>query len=409
MNTNTKNTIRKNGSKPSEDTNHPVRPASRSSADKPVENPAAPHGTPPVIGDGSVILLGLDVHLRQITVVRQIDHSLPQPAQRFDQPGLLDWVGKMIARGARVHSCYEAGCFGYVLHRALTDLGANNLVVAPEVLNPRKKTDARDARELCIRLERYLAGNTHALAVVRVPTIEQERRREAGRQRERLLRERQRAERRGASLMLLEGHQACRSWWKPTLWSAARAKLPADLAKRIDFWQQQALHHDQEEKRLSKTLENDTAVSMRSLPAGLGKLTWRLLGGEILTWSRFQNRRQVASYTGLCPGEDSSGESQRQGPINRHGNPRIRTLLVEAVWRLTRFEPQWRGFKKFPALLDNKAGSRKRRRAVVAAARLLAIDLWRLATGQTQAAALGFRQEFLPRDEGPDAIKPITP
>jgi transposase len=379
-----------------------VLPASLPTANKPAKEPVAPHGTPPVIGDGSVILLGLDVHLRQITVVRQIDHSLPQPAQRFDQPGLLDWVGKMIARGATVHSCYEAGCFGYVLHRALTQLGANNLVVAPEVLNPRKKTDARDARELCIRLERHLAGNTHALAVVRIPTLTQERQREAGRQRERLLRERLRAERRGASLMLLEGHKACRAWWKPALWSAARIKLPADLAIRIDFWQQQALYHDQEEKRLSKALENETTIGMRSLPAGLGKLTWRLLCGEILTWSRFQNRRQVASYTGLCPGEDSSGESHRQGPINRHGNPRIRTLLIETVWRLTRFEPQWRGFGKFPCLLDNKAGGRKRRRAVVAAARLLAIDLWRLETAQTDAAALGFRQPFLPRNEEPE-------
>jgi len=72
----------------------------------------------------------------------------------------------------------------------------------------------------------------------------------------------------------------------------------------------------------------------------------------------------------------------------------VRTLLVEAVWRLTNFEPGWRGFKKFPELLDKEAGSRKRRRLVVAAARLLAIDLWRLETGQTNAAKLGFTRDF---------------
>ena len=391
MNTNTPNTIHAPGSKPSAD-----------SASAPQD------GTSPEIGEYGVVLLGLDVHLRQITVVRQIDHSLPQPAQRFDQPGLLEWVGRMIAQGARVYSCYEAGCFGYVLHRALEALGVTNLVVAPEVLNPRKKTDGRDARELCIRLERYLAGNTHAFAVVRVPTVEQERRREAGRQRERLLKERMRAERRGASLLLLEGHKASFQWWKPSRWIELRAKLPTDLAQRIDFWQQQAQYHDEEEKRLSKALEDEVAATMRSLPGGLGKLTWRLLAGEILTWNRFNNRREVASYTGLCPGEDSSGESRRQGSINRHGNPRVRTLLVEAVWRLTRFEPEWRGLKKFPVLFDKQAGGRKRRRAVVAAARLLAIDLWRLETGRTNAAALGFRRPFLPRIEAPDVIKPTT-
>ena len=391
MNTNTKNTIHASGSKPSADRARALQ-----------------HGTSPEIGEGSVVLLGLDVHLRQITVVRQIDHSLPQPAQRFEQPGLLEWVGKMIAQGAKVYSCYEAGCFGYVLHRALEALGVTNLVVAPEVLNPRKKTDGRDARELCIRLERYLAGNTHAFAVVRVPTVGQERRREAGRQRERLLKERMRAERRGASLLLLEGHKVSSQWWKPSRWIELRAKLPTDLAQRVDFWQQQAQYHDEEEKRLSKALEDEVAATMRSLPGGLGKLTWRLLAGEILTWSRFNNRREVASYTGLCPGEDSSGESRRQGPINRHGNPRVRTLLVEAVWRLTRFEPEWRGLKKFPVLFDKQAGGRKRRRAVVAAARLLAIDLWRLETGQTDAAALGFRRPFLPRIEASDVTKPTT-
>ena len=98
------------------------------------------------------MLLGLDVHLKQITVVRQIDHSLPQPAQRFDQAGLLAWVEKMIAQGAEVWSCYEAGCFGYVLHRALTERGVTNLVVAPEAWNPRKKTYPRDARQISLPL-----------------------------------------------------------------------------------------------------------------------------------------------------------------------------------------------------------------------------------------------------------------
>ena len=137
------------------------------------------------------------------------------------------------------------------------------------------------------------------------------------------------------------------------------------------------------------------AQSHPGLPSGLGALTWRMLSGEILTWTRFTNRRQIGSYTGLCPREDSSGESRRQGPINRHGNPRIRTLLIEAVWRLARYEKGWRGFGKFPALLDKNAGSRQRRRQVAAAARLLAVDLWRLETRRTTAAKLGLRQDFV--------------
>src|SRR6187401_2350165 len=83
----------------------------------------------PDIGPGTLVILGLDVHLKQVTIVRQIDHSLPQPAQRMEEAALLRWVRKMILAGAKVLSCYEAGCFGYVLHRRLTGAGVENLVV----------------------------------------------------------------------------------------------------------------------------------------------------------------------------------------------------------------------------------------------------------------------------------------
>lgn len=357
----------------------------------------------PDVGPGTLVCLGLDVHARQITVVRQIDHSLPQPAQRMEESSLLTWVGKMTAAGARVVSCYEAGCFGYVLHRRLTALGVENIVVAPEAWCGAAKTDKRDARELCLRLERYVAGNIRVFSVVRVPTELEETTRAAGRQRESLLKERMRAERRGASLLLLAGIKAGKGWWKPAAWAKLRPALSAELLSRVGLWQGQALHYETLQSAAKKQLEEHSAQTMASLPGGLGILTWQLLSGEILTWKRFNNRRQVGSYTGLCPGESSSGESRRQGPINRHGNARVRTLLIEAVWRLARYEQGWRGFVKFPALLDKSAGSRQRRRAVAAAARHLAIDLWRLETGQTTAAKLGLQRDFRTH---PDAASP---
>jgi len=364
------------------------------------EHPAKKRRAEPGIDAGTLIYLGLDVHARQITVVRQIDHSLPQPAQRMNEATLVAWVEKMTAAGAGVFSCYEAGCFGYVLHRTLSALGVENLVVAPEAWCGAAKTDKRDARELCLRLERYRAGNTRAFSVVRVPTVEEEAQRSAGRQRERLLKERIRAEKRGASLLLLAGIKAGKGWWKPATWAKLERRLEGDLRRHSALWQEQALRYETLQATAKKELESETAQSMASLPGGLGQLTWRLLRGEILTWKRFTNRRQVGSYTGLCPGENSSGESRRQGPINRHGNPRVRTLLIEAVWRLARYEPAWRGFVKFPALLDKSTGSRRRRKAVAAAARLLSIDLWRLETGQTTAVKLGLRQDFRMQNPG---------
>ena len=67
------------------------------------------------------------------------------------------------------------------------------------------------------------------------------------------------------------------------------------------------------------------------------------LDGEVCDWGRFNNRKQIGSYTGCCPGEHSSGGKQRRGGIDRMGNGRVRCLLVEAVWRFLLWQPGWKG------------------------------------------------------------------
>ena len=66
------------------------------------------------------------------------------------------------------------------------------------------------------------------------------------------------------------------------------------------------------------------AAAPEQLPVCLGKLTCEILEREVADWQRFKNRRQVASYTGLCPREDSSSDRRFQGSINKHGNRRLR-------------------------------------------------------------------------------------
>ena len=98
----------------------------------------------------------------------QYDGEFPKPPQRFTPKDLLAWVQKQIAQGWRVISCYEAGPFGYVLHRQLTALGVTNYVIRPrnwDDQHQRVKTDRTDARAMLNALDRFVAGNPHALAV----------------------------------------------------------------------------------------------------------------------------------------------------------------------------------------------------------------------------------------------------
>ena len=335
-----------------------------------------------------IIKLGLDVHAAQITVCRQEDGRLPQPAQKLGWAEVLVLVKEACARGARVYSCYEAGPCGYGLHRQLTALGASNLVVVPQrwdAQGQRVKTDRRDARELCDRLDRYLRGNPAAFSVVRVPTPEQEQRRALGRQRGALVKERQRCVVRGHGLMLAQGIQAPPQWWRAARWAGLQAQLPGWLRDQVGVWQQQAQRLEAEVTGWTRRVEQHSDGQL--VPKGVGRLTAALIAGEILDWQRFRNRRQVASYTGLCPSEDSSGTRRRQGGVTKHGNPRVRHPLVEAVWRLQLWQPQYPPLRKLHAAL----GARARKRAVVAAARRLAIDLWRLNTGQCSARQLGLQ------------------
>lgn len=334
------------------------------------------------------IKLGMDVHAGQITVCRQDGGMVPKPAQRKSWPEFRGWIERLAAGPQRVVSCYEAGPCGYGLHRQLTALGITNYVVVPQrwdEQNKRVKTDARDARELCDRLDRYLRGNTQAFSVVRVPTPEQEQRRALGRQRGNLVKERQRCVVRGHGLMLGQGIHAPAGWWEPKTWTQFQTELPEWLRAQVQTWQSQAVALDGQAARWSAQVEQQAAG--QPIPKGVGQLTAALIGLEILDWSRFRNRRQVASYTGLCPSEHSSGLKRRQGSVSKHGNPRVRHQLVEACWRLLQWQPDYPPIRKLRAA----TGKRARKRAVVAAARRLAIDLWRINTGQCPAEKLGLK------------------
>src|SRR6266700_1535647 len=141
------------------------------------------------------IKLGIDVHLDRYVVVRQIDGGAPQPPQRFSPEQFVAWAKKQAALAEKVYSCYEAGPFGYSLHRKLTALGITNYVVRPrdwDEYGKKVKTDKRDAKQLALHLDRYVSGNHEAFCVVRVPTPEQEQERSISRQRESFQREKQR-------------------------------------------------------------------------------------------------------------------------------------------------------------------------------------------------------------------------
>lgn len=335
--------------------------------------------------------LGLDVHADSIVVVRILDHSAPQPAQTFSPGKFTEWVKSQLALAGSVHSCYEAGPLGYVLHRQLLELGVHNLVVQPVCLDERHKGvnhDKSDAKELAMRLDRYVSGNTHALATVRVPTPVEEQKRAASRQREQLKREVQRLAAQGRGLLLTQGWRQRRDWWEGRRWEELRQKLPGWLVERLEVFRRVLRVLTDERDAATDALE---AAAPAGRPKGMGGLTYETIEREVCCWDRFENRRQVGSYTGLCGGVSSSGQSHHLLPITKHGNVRLRTALVEMAWRLVLWQRDCALVKKWwPVVGNPHASNAARKKAIVAIARQLAVDLWRWRTGRVTARQLGW-------------------
>jgi transposase len=125
----------------------------------------------------------------------------------------------------------------------------------------------------------------------------------------------------------------------------------------------------------------------------MGALSSVVISREICDWQRFKNRRQVSSYTGLCQGEYSSGIKRITGSITKHGNGRLRAALVEPAWPMVRYQPQYHAVQKRLVVLTKGAQATRaqRKKAIVAVARQLAVDLWRFHTGRCRATILEFK------------------
>ena len=125
---------------------------------------------------------------------------------------------------------------------------------------------------------------------------------------------------------------------------------------------------------LSTAIEQEAERSpearrLRTHP-GVGSLTALAFVLIIGKAERFQCGKQIASYLGLVPSEESSGDRRRLGHITKQGSSLLRFLLVEAAQVTVRSDPAWRS-KYF-----HLAMRRGRKIAKIAMARRLAVRLY---------------------------------
>jgi transposase len=294
-----------------------------------------------------MIIIGVDYHPSFQTIAflmeetgecgeQELNHSDGQ-AEKFYRD--------LQQRGIRVRVGMEATGYSRWFERLLAELGFELWIGDPAEIKAkrvkRQKTDRNDAR----LLRRLMLENN--FPQIWIPSPENRDLRQLLWHRHRLVQMRTRIMNQLQALAMNEGYR-----WKKKLFSEpGRAQLEKlALAPWASRRRQELLELLD---RLNPTIEELTAAverEARKRPAalrlmthpGVGPLTALAYVLIIGTPARFQRGKQIGTYVGMIPSEDSSAGKQRLGHISKQGNSLLRFLLVEAAQAAARINPEWR-------------------------------------------------------------------
>ncbi|MGH7603854.1 MAG: IS110 family transposase [Gemmatimonadaceae bacterium] len=157
-----------------------------------------------------------------------------------------------------------------------------------------------------------------------------------------------------------------------------REEVLQELAPILDLLSPLNREIGSADKRIEQLGRRDPVVERLMTAPGVGPVTALAFVASLDQVARFSTAHQVESYLGLVPSEFSSGERQHRGRITKRGNARMRSLLVEAGWRILRSRrPECAALRAWALQI---AARRGKRIAVVALARRLSgilFAMWR--------------------------------
>ena len=240
---------------------------------------------------------------------------------------------------------YEAGCLGFTLYHQLTDHGIKCVILAPTTMPKPKgkkkiKTDKRDAALIA----RCLAHRDYS--AVHIPTDKDEQAKEYIRMRMDHKSDLKKTKQRILAFCIRHNfrYEDGTNYWTQKHLTWLRSIKPDGLYKEI--LEEYLLTFDNltdKIERLDKRIEElasdeEYQEKVHNLTCFLGIKTQTALSvvAETGDFRRFASAQHYASYLGLVPGEDSSGEGQTRLGITKAGNSHLRTLLIEASQSFSR-------------------------------------------------------------------------
>ena len=300
---------------------------------------------------GQDIYVGLDTGKKswKVTILtKEFEHkTFTQPPQ----PATLVKYLRNNFPGARYLCVYEAGYFGFWIHDALRQQGVDCLVTHPADVptkdkERRNRNDTVDARKLARSLRN---GELTALYVPERKALED---RSLVRMRTSMVRKQTRCKNQIKGALSFYGYiipdELAKSHWSRNFinWleslefqrESGKQALQA-LLDELKHLRQSIAQLTRQIRALAQQEPYRTNVQyLKSIP-GISVFSAMVLLTEIVDINRFKKLDHLASYVGLVPGEDSSGEQERNTGISRRRNAYLRALLIESSWIAVRKDP----------------------------------------------------------------------
>lgn len=235
---------------------------------------------------------------------------------------------------------YEAGCLGYSLQRTLKKHGVDCVIIAPSTIpvpqgRKRIKTDKRDAEMIA----KCLAFGT--CRTVCIPSVQDEEVKEYIRMRDAHKLHLKKTKQQIKAFCL---HQNIRysdgretwtikyvSWLSKVELSPRNRETLDEYLITYHYFQERIERLDHRIEEIAQTEPYRENVKMLCCFTGIKTITAMVILCEIGDFSRFYKAENFASFVGLVPGENSSGEKQQHLGITKAGNSHVRRVLIESA------------------------------------------------------------------------------
>ena len=293
------------------------------------------------------VFVGIDVDLKSFAVTFKDERNMNISKKIPAEPKyLLNYIKKNFA-GKKVICVYEAGPTGYHLYDYMKKKKQNCLVVSPSSIPKARNEKVKTNRLDSVKLARQLKSGD--IKPIRVPEGQWRDLRYLIESRENYVKMRKIAKQRIKSLLLQANikialKESDKNWSARYIKYLGAVKCSSGVRVRLnmllvdlDYARVQTLNILRGIKKFFNDHKamNDYRSYLESIP-GIGFITAATILARVGDPVNIRNVRELGSFVGLVPKEDSTGDNIRRGSITHAGNRVLRSLLIEAAWSAIR-------------------------------------------------------------------------